>query len=380
MSSRSGETANADASAAMGGQEPPAQTCQDVTVPPARGGLRRWMHLLGWVLGLGSLYFFFGHFFEWAAFRDSLSQADRGLLVLAAAVYILGILVRSARWTYMVRCRWPGLTWTQGLHAVLSSNMINFLFPVRLGELFKLIIARQTFSIPYSASTAASIIEKLTLFLIMIFLLSFTPQIGYRFPDWSARFFPFLLLLLAVSAGFLFCGVKALRTCLALAGTVLRGIGLRQERVDRLLSNRLTCFAEDTLRQCHVTAYSAVQFGAALVLGLAILSLDGLTNMLLLAAFGLDITFSQAVIAACFFNLLFLLPSPPIQMGTAEMYPVLIYSGGLKLPAAVVASTAIIWHMIAGGVIIALGVLSLYAIGLRLGSIMAMARSGQENA
>jgi len=204
---------------------------------------RRYLHLMGWVIGLGSLYIFFGFFFEWATFKENMRQADRWLLLLAGGSFLAGILVRSVRWTYMVRCRWPELGWMQGVFTVLCTNMVNFLFPVRLGEVFKLVIARNIFNIPYSASTSASIVEKLTLFLIMLFVLALTPFAGYQFPDWSARFFPFLLLLLAMSAGIFFFGVKGLQTSIAWGEIVLRKIGLKPGRVELLLRNRLTAAA-----------------------------------------------------------------------------------------------------------------------------------------
>ena len=349
--------------------------CRDyATDGTKRGWLSRGLHLAGWFLGLCSLYFFFRYFFEWATFQQSLRQADWPLLVLGMGVYVLGILMRSIRWTFMVRCRQPNLTWVQGLHAMLASNLINFIFPVRLGELLKLVIVRQISDVSYSASTAASIIEKLTLFLIMIFCLSFTPFVGYRFPDWSARFFPFLLLLILVSLAVFFFGVKGLHACKTLAGTLLNRIGFARERVDAMLNNRLSRFAEDTLRQCHVSAYTGKQFWVAFVLGLVVLALDGLANLCLLSAFGLKLTYIQAVVAACFFNLLFLLPSPPGQVGTAEMYPVLIYAGGLKLSAAVVASASIVWHVITAGILFLMGLWSLYAIGIKMSSLIAMSR------
>lgn len=58
-------------------------------------------------------------------------------------------------------------------------------------------------------------------------------------------------------------------------------------------------------------------------------------------------TWFQETLAACFVNLLFILPTPPGQIGTAEMYPVLIFSWGLGLPSSIISSVAIFWHLLA---------------------------------
>ena len=333
---------------------------------------KRLIHLSGWVIGAIALYVFLTRYFEWNTFNQELSHADWRMLIIAICAYIMGLVVRAVRWTYMVRCH-QALSWVAGYHVIMISNVANFLFPVRLGEILKLIIVKKICGVAYCSSTAASIVEKLTIFLIIIAFLSLTPFAGYHFSDWSAKFFPFLIILLLISAVFLFFGSSGIAGIKYITEKLLRMWGMNEKRIQRILTNRLAGYLESTMRQCHISTYSGTKFLWITSLGLVTLLLDGLANYALISAFGLELSYLQAVIAACFFNVLFLLPSPPVQVGTAEMFPVLIYSVGLKLASPVVATSALVWHMMTVLILILLGFISLYAVGLRIGSVMDMA-------
>ncbi len=335
------------------------------------------IHLIGWIIGVVALYVFLTRYFEWDIFRQNLSQANWRMLAATIGAYCLGLVVRAVRWTYMVRCH-QQLSWIEGYHVIMISNMANFLFPVRLGEVLKLVIVKKSFGVAYCSSTAASIIEKLTLFMIIIVFLSLTPFAGYHFSDWSAKFFPFLILLLLVSAIFLFFGTRSMDIVMTMTGKILRFFGMNEDQIQRILTSRLVTYIDATLRQCHISSYTGSRFFWIAGMGLITLVLDGLANYYLLRAFGLYMTYLQAIIAACFFNVLFLLPSPPVQVGTAEMFPVVIYAAGLKLAAPVVATSALLWHVITVVILTLLGFVSLYAVGLRIGSVMNMANKESE--
>jgi len=335
---------------------------------------KKLVHSGGWLIGGVALYFFLVEHFDWSTFRSNMAQVSWSLLAAAVCAYILGLVVRAIRWTYMVRCH-QSLAWAQGYHVTMIANMANFFFPVRLGEILKLVIIKKTCGVAYCSSTAASIIEKITLFLIIVVFLSLAPWAGYRFNDWSSRLFPFMLVLLVLSAIFLFMGPRGVDRVKYLIEKILRTWCTDENRIQRFFASGLVKYAADTLRQCHISSYATgTRFLWIAALGLIILGLDGLANYFLLAAFGLSLSYLQAVIAACFFNVLFLLPSPPVQVGTAEMYPVLIYAAGLKLAAPVVASSALVWHMLTIMLLAVFGYISLYAMGLRTGAVIRMTR------
>lgn len=334
---------------------------------------KKWVYLVGWLIGAPALYFFLTYYFDWPTFSAQLATVSWPLLAMASSAFFVGLLMRAVRWTYVVRSHQP-LPWNQGYHVIMISNMANFFFPVRLGEILKLVLIKKTCGVAYSSSTAASIIEKLTFFLIIIVFLGLVPFAGYWFPGWTSRFVPIVLALITIVIVFLFLGETGVERIKAILERLMLAWGVRESRVQFVLNNQLVLYVANTVRQCHFSAYPGKRFFWIAASGFVVIGLDGLSNFFLLQAFGLDLTYPQAVIAACFFSMLFLLPSPPAQVGTAEIYPVLIYAGGLKLAAPVVASAALVWHMATMAILAVLGTVSLYAMGLRLGSLIRMTR------
>ncbi len=69
-------------------------------------------------------------------------------------------------------------------------------------------------------------------------------------------------------------------------------------------------------------------------------------------------------------NLLFVLPTPPAQLGTAEMYPVIVFSWGLGLAAPVISSVALTWHLLTGAVLVIVGLTSGVALGVSVGEVI----------
>ncbi len=335
--------------------------------------MNRIVQIIGYVVGAVLLFVYFRYFFEWKDTVDILSQARVGLVALALLAYLAGVWIRAVRWTILVRSH-QSLSWQQGYHAMMTSNLASFAFPVRIGEVLKLVILKKISNTSYASSTAASIIDRMTSFLIISLVMCFTPLAGFQFPGWSEKLLPFLGVMLVASAFTLLFGIRFMGRLKSVIRWALGRYGMSEARVEGVMSNRFFDYAESTVQQCHISAYSSVHFMMVLLLGFVTLSLDGLANYFLMNAFSQNITFLQATIAACFFNLLFLVPSPPGQVGTAEVFPVLVFSMGLGLPTGVVASTAILWHVLTAIVIVVLGVASFYTIGFHVSSVMGLAQ------
>ena len=111
------------------------------------------------------------------------------------------------------------------------------------------------------------------------------------------------------------------------------------------------------------------------LLALVAIIIDGGCNYFLLNAFGVPLTYPQALLGACLLNILFFVPSPPGQVGTAEMYPILIFSLGLGLPSEGISTAAILWHGVTVAIIVALGIHSGVSLGLKLRTLL---RAGRE--
>ena len=307
---------------------------------------------------------FFAYFFDYRAAVSHVADADRSLLALSVASFVCALCVRCVKWTYIVRISTP-LKWTAGFHIMFAANMANFLFPVRMGEVVRLYLAKSVAAVPYATSVSATLIDRFSGLLALMLAFSLYPAAGFAGMD-PAKYWWAFGLIAAVSVVVLLLGDLIGRSLASTVRRVLSGLGLAPERVERLVASRFFGFAAATLVACHLPRYGWRVTGVVFGLSFLFLLGDTAAFLFLLNAFSLPLTFLQAVVAATLFNLAFVLPSPPAQLGTAEMLPVLVFAYGFGLPQDVVASSALLWHLLSAVVVLALGGYSTYRLGARL--------------
>lgn len=318
----------------------------------------------GAVLGIALLGVYFAYFFDYRAALAHFAAADRSLLGLSVASFIAGTLVRCVKWTYIVRTSAP-MSWRAGFHIMLATNMANFLFPVRMGEVVRLYLAKSVSAIPFATSVSATLIDRFSGLLALMLALGLYPAAGFEGID-PAKYWWAFGLIAAASIVFLLLGESIGKSLPSAARQMLSRLGLRSGRIERLVSSRAFAFAASTLVNCHLPRHGWRVTGVVFALSFLFLLGDAAAFFFLLNAFSLPLTLLQAVIAATVFNLAFVLPSPPAQLGTAEMLPVLVFAYGFGLSREVVASSALLWHLLSAAVILGLGGYSTYRLGARL--------------
>jgi uncharacterized protein (TIRG00374 family) len=319
---------------------------------------------LGLSLGLALLGIYFLYFFDYRATVAHVAGADRTYVVLSVASLLIGIYVRCVKWTYIVRTSVP-MKWTVGLHIMLATIMMNFLFPVRVGEIVRLYLAKSVAAVPYARSISATLIDRLSSLLALMLALGIYPAAGFAGID-PANYWWAFALIAAVSIVFLLLGGLIGRTLPSVARRLLSALGLASGTIERLVASRGFGFVASTLVACHLPRYGWRVTGVVFALSFLVLIGDAAIFFFLVNAFSLPLTLLQAVVAATLFNLAFVLPSPPAQLGTAEMLPVLVFAYGFGLSKEVVASAALLWHLLSAAVILALGGYSTYRLGARL--------------
>lgn len=318
----------------------------------------------GIAVGIALLWVYFQYFFDFHAAITHFAQADWALLGSSLASFLVAIAVRCVKWTYIVRTSAP-MTWTAGFHVMFAANMANFLFPVRMGEVIRLYLAKSVAAVPYATSVSATLIDRFSALLTLMLAFSVYPATAFAGIDPAKYGWVFGLIAVA-SCIFLLLGDVIGRSLPSATRQVLSGLGFRSDRVERLVSSRAFGFVATTLVNCHLPRYGWRVTGIVFALSFLFLLCDAITFFFLLNAFSLPLSLLQAVVAATLFNLAFVLPSPPAQLGTAEMLPVLVYAYGFGLSEEVVASSALLWHFLSAAVILALGGYSTYRLGARL--------------
>lgn len=326
--------------------------------------VRNFVRNLGVLIGAIFLMVFFIEFFDWREARQHISDANWLDVVAATGCFAAGTFLRAYKWGYVLKL-WERPSWRQCIHTMLVSNFANYFFPIRIGEIFRLYVINKVAMVSYSSSMATTVVDRASSLIIIVFVLVWIPFAEFKMI--AASGFALWLLLFAVlfAAAMLF-GSRFVGRLKNLIGTSLRIVRFPDAAIDHILCSRFANFIFRAISQCNMMALPKRKVFLVFALSFGVLCMDALANYFLLGAFGLNISPLQALISAGLLNVAFVLPSPPGQVGNAEIIPLAIFSYGLGLSSSLVSSAAVLWHLLTMGITALLGFYSSYAIGISL--------------
>lgn len=331
--------------------------------------MKKWSQMFGCAVGVISLYIFLVYFFDWETTKRLLGNTQVLPVCWSTFFFFITLFLRAFKWTFILK-RKNHVTWRNGYHTIMISNMVNFVFPIRFGEILKLYIIKKVANISYPSSVSATLVDRASQLLIILLLLFFTPPAGFVFSQWSSRFILVFIAFVILSICLFAFGVRLLDIIANWLKGLLLLLRLDQDKVKHFSEGKSISFCRESLEKMNISEFSKWDLLIILLLSFVIISVDGICYYFIINAFGVPITLLQGTLAACFMQLLFILPAPPGQAGTAEMYPVLIFSWGLGMASSIISSAALLWHLLTTVVFIMLGVCSAASLGVGLGSML----------
>ena len=294
-----------------------------------------------------------------------LEHISVGLAVLCGLVFLGAFIVRALRWRCFLAPDRVGVLRVIAIYQV--AIFINWLLPLRGGELAKSLLLRRLNAIPLSRSLPTVTMDKAMDLLPAMGLLILLPFVPLHLSRalWLLLLFPLAL----VGLGVLMLGLAAWRrqralTLLAwLTATLPMGVRGRIEPfVLRFVAALLALVGRPRLLLI-ASAYTAVAVG-----------LDALFCWLAFRAVGANVAFPVILYGYTFYNLAYLLPTPPGQIGSNELIGLLVFSGLLHMSRTAVAAMFVFSHPWTALLMAGSGLLSLSAMGLTLRATLALAQ------
>ncbi|MGH2509830.1 MAG: lysylphosphatidylglycerol synthase transmembrane domain-containing protein, partial [Ktedonobacteraceae bacterium] len=281
-----------------------------------------------------------------------------GLALLVGLVYLVGHVLRGLRWKLFLNPLGQVSTF-KVLELSQLTAWLNFLLPMRTGEVARASALKRLANIPISQSLPTIAIDKVLDLLPALVILALVPllRISMDVQLWLVLGLTGLVLLLLL----LFSGLIVWKRPVALH--VLHTMLLLFPQV---IGHKIAGFVTGFVDAFLVGIGSPMLFLPALLLaGLAALC-DGLFAMLAFWALGTPISFGTALFGYTLCTLFSILPTPPGQLGSNEIVGLLIFSGLLGLPASAVAAMYIFAHLWMALLLSTVGFASLLALGLTL--------------
>lgn len=299
-----------------------------------------------------------------------LQHLNIGLALLCGVAFLSAYAVRALRWRCLLRpCR---VTFRRAAAIYYVAIFLNWLLPIRGGELAMSLLLRHTNGIPVSRSLPAVSMDKAMDLLPVVALLAVLPFTPLRLSG------PLWILLLSTLG------------LLVLGGAVLVLAAWRPEQTQALLIRPVTAALPARVRDGvggFVATFVATLLALvrrprllliAAALTLVALCLDALFCLLAFRAVGVAVPIWVVLYGYTFFNLSFILPSPPGQVGSNELIGLLIFSGSFGISRTGVGAMFLFSHPWTGLLMTGVGLACLSSMSLSLRSTLRLTRQRPE--
>jgi uncharacterized protein (TIRG00374 family) len=294
-----------------------------------------------------------------------LEHLSIGFALLCGAAFLAAYVVRAMRWRCLLRPYEVSIRRAAAIYQV--ATFLNWLLPIRGGELAKSLMLRRSDGIPVSQSLATVSMDKAMDLLPSVALLALLPFVRLHL---SRALWVLLLSALAVvTAGCVVLAVAAWRRERALA-LLVRPInkllpGAARQRVEpfvaRFVSTLLALVRQPRLLLV-AAAFTAIAVG-----------FDALFCLLAFRAVGVAVAVPVVLYGYTFYNLAFILPTPPGQVGSNEVIGLLIFSGAFGLGRSGVGAMFLFSHPWTAALMTISGLVCLSSMGLSVRSTLRLA-------
>ena len=294
-----------------------------------------------------------------------LESLSIGYAVLCGVPFLAAYVVRALRWRLFLRPDNVSVATAVGIYQV--ATFVNWLLPVRGGEVVKCLLLRRSNGIPVGRSLATVSMDKAMDLLPAVVLLAVLPLVGLHLAQalW-------VLLLTALAAVLL---VAALLAVAVWRREVAQSALSRPLR--KLLPAGTAQRIEPSIAQFVETLVALVRqprlmLTAAAYTAVAV-TLDALFCVLAFRAVGVSVSVPVVLYGYTFFNLAFILPTPPGQVGSNELIGLLLFAGVLGMDKGGVGAMFLFSHPWTALLMTVSGLLCLSVMGLSLGRALRLA-------
>jgi uncharacterized protein (TIRG00374 family) len=317
-------------------------------------------------LGVGAIFaMIFLQLIDLRSVAARLEHLNFGFALLCGAVFLSAYAVRALRWRWFLAP--DKVSAARAIRIYFIATFLNWALPVQGGELAKSLMLRRSNGIPVNRSLATVTMDKAMDLLPAVVLLILVPVAGLQLsgPIWGLLAFALVILVLSVLA-LGFANWQRDRT-LALMSRLLKAI--LPDRVEPFVVGFV-----DTLLALFRKPRLLLIAAAYTVVAVA---LDALFCYLAFRAVGVSLSLSVVLYGYTFYNLAYILPTPPAHLGSNELIGLLVFSGMFGVSRSAVGAMFLFSHPWTGTLMTITALACLRAIGLDLRTTLAL-RSGTE--
>jgi uncharacterized protein (TIRG00374 family) len=328
---------------------------------------------IGLLIGVG-LLFLVAHFVNFpetiAILRQNLTT-PRGIILalLSGVAFLIAFSIRGVRWKLFINPIGKISTF-KAIQLFLVGIFLNFLLPIRGGEVAKSLMLKRIADIPISKSLPTVAMDKALDLMPALFIMAIVPLLGVQM-DIKLWF------VLALVSGILICLIFFIALAAWKRSAAIHLLQRMTAVLPKSVGSKIEGFATGFVDSLLMGASQPRIFIPAALLTIVAVIFDGLFAMLAFWTIGFPISFGTAIFGYTVYNMFYILPTPPGQVGSNEAIGLLVFSGLLHLPADKVTAMFVFSHPYAALIMTVTGMACLSALGLKLSSAMKVQTEGE---
>jgi uncharacterized protein (TIRG00374 family) len=295
-----------------------------------------------------------------------LAHLNVGIALLCGVTFLAAYVVRGMRWRVLLTPNKVSIRRAAAIYQI--AIFLNWLLPIRGGEVAMSLLLRQTDGIPVNRSLPAVTMDKAMDLLPSACLLALAPFMGLNLsrPLWLVM--SGAMAALAFGAGVVVLAVWHRDRAVELFTRPLEALlpGRLKDQVAPFIAGFIDTLVA-LIRRPRILLIAAMYTFVAL-------GLDALFCLLAFRAVGVTVSLVVALYGYTLFNLSFILPSPPGQVGSNELIGLLIFSGVFHVNSAGVIAMFLFSHPWTGILMTFSGLACLSAMSLSLRGTFRLAR------
>lgn len=287
----------------------------------------------------------------WAEFKEHFNNLSIKYVVLGSAVYISAYFVRAYRWKRIMDIRFK-IPISRIWNYAMAGNLINYLIPIRAGELMKALFVKRNHQVGISDSLPLIIVDKTFDTLAILVVLAMLPFLKLNLSGGVVFLMVLLGLFFIFSVGILLCAAWKKELVTAFIGSILSIFPKR-------IKSKMVEFLERFVAGLNIFEHSTYSLILAVLLTLLGIFLDGLYFYFMFLSFGIGMSFFIVLFGYSLINLSYGLPQPPAQLGSNEWMMIVIFSLGFSLTKSAASAVMAFAHILTAIIMVVLGTIGI---------------------
>jgi len=329
---------------------------------------------IGLLIGVG-LLFLISRFVDFPAAIHVLQQhltTPRGIILalLTGLSALLAYSIRGVRWKLFLNPVGK-ISTLKAIQLYLISTFLNFLLPIRGGEVAKALMLKRVARIPVSRSLPTIIIDKSLDLTPALFIIAIVPFLGLRI-DIKLWF------VLGAVSGLLLAAIFFVALAAWKRASAIALLHKMARVLPGSVSSKLEGFATGFVDSLLMGARRPKTFMLAIILTCVAMGFDGLFSMLAFWTINYPVNFGTVLFGYTVYNMFYILPNPPGQVGSNEVVGLLVFTGLLHLPPDKVLAMFVFSHPFSALLLSATGLSCLSALGLTVSNALKVQTDGED--